>query len=141
MRAGITGPRHIGDAAARDWIANTLARLLDAERVTEGWSSLAEGADQLFAELILATARKLAVAIPCANYPAAFETDAGRTAYQRLLKQAHRRVQLAFDGPGEAAFLEAGRRIAESCDVLFAVEDGKAARGINVTGPIVEYAS
>ena len=140
MRAGISGPRRLGDPAARDWIANSLARLLDQHAVTEGLSTLAEGADQLFAELILATARKLVAVIPCANYQAAFDTDAGRAAYLRLSDRAHRRVQLDFRAPGERAFLDAGRHVVEHCDVLFAVRDGKPARGMGGTAEIVELA-
>jgi hypothetical protein len=140
VRAGVTGHRHLEQGASRIWLANTFARRLDELRVTEGVSALAEGADQIFAEVILATARTLVAVVPFEGYEWTFESDEARATYARQLQRASRRIELRHPGPHEHAYLEAGRAVIERCDLLFAVWDGKPARGLGGTADAVQLA-
>jgi hypothetical protein len=140
VRAGVTGHRHLAQGATRIWVANSFARWFEELRVTEGISALAEGADQIFAELILATARPLIAVVPFEGYEWTFESDEARATYARQLQRATRRIDLRHPGPHEQAYLEAGRAVIERCDLLFAVWDGKPSRGLGGTADAVQLA-
>lgn len=110
-----------------------------AQRDLVGVCSLAAGADQLFARIVLRAGGKLQVVVPSANYESTFDHD-GRVAYADLLSLAHHVETLGFDDPSEEAFRAAGYRVAELCDVLVAVWDGQPAKGKGGTADVVEHA-
>ncbi len=109
------------------------------ESVT-GVCSLAAGADQIFARAIVRLGRSLHVVVPSEGYVAAFGGPAERAEFDRLVNAATVVEVLPFDAPTQEAFLAAGRRVVEMCDVLLAVWDGKEARGLGGTADIVDYA-
>ncbi|HEX8327441.1 MAG TPA: hypothetical protein VF629_07860 [Hymenobacter sp.] len=103
-------------------------------------SSLAVGADQLFAQTALACATPLHVVVPCQHYEETFPSPQALAQYQRLRAQASSAETLDYDRPGTAAFLAAGQRVADLSDKLVAIWDGKPARGEGGTADIVAYA-
>lgn len=105
-----------------------------------GVSSLAEGADQVFALAVLAAGGSIDVIIPSADYDKAFPTTKSARTYQHLLELARNTTTLTFDTPSEEAFLEAGGKVVDQSDVLIAVWDGNTAAGKGGTGDIVQYA-
>lgn len=136
---GCSGHQLVPDAArrfVRDGIAAVLTR---ADAPIVGLSSLAVGADQLFAELVLDAGGDLKVIVPSDEYESTFDAD-GRARYVALLAAAREVEKLTFPAPTEAAFLAAGRRIVDECELLIAVWDGLRARGVGGTADIVEYA-
>lgn len=106
---------------------------------TEGYTSLAAGADQLFAETLVRFGIPFVAVVPCTAYDATFsESDHG--VYRRLLAKAAPVEVLPFPEPSEDAFLAAGKRVVDASDALLAVWDGEDARGRGGTGDIVAYA-
>lgn len=137
---GCTGHQNIPAGAikyVREAIRTELRRL-DALSLT-GVCSLAEGADQLFAEAVLDSGGKLDVIIPSSEYEKTFSSK-GVAHYRRLLKRVSNKRTLSWPEPSEDAFLDAGQHVADSADVLIAVWDGREARGKGGTADIVRYA-
>lgn len=123
------------------WVKGTLRRLLS--EVTPpliGLTSLAAGADQLFAEVVLECGGKLEVVLPFAKYEGMLsEPDSQR--FGALHQQAaveHLLEQDPIDDDARlAAFIEAGKRVVDLSDRLFAVLEG---REKSVTDTVVAYA-
>jgi hypothetical protein len=105
-----------------------------------GVSSLAVGADQLFAEIILQHGGTLEAVIPFEGYDTRFADGADKDSYRRLLRSSSMVEVLPGADSDEEAYLRAGRRVVAVCDLLIAVWDGKAAAGLGGTGDVVEYA-
>ncbi|HKQ50780.1 MAG TPA: hypothetical protein VJT74_00325 [Pyrinomonadaceae bacterium] len=105
-----------------------------------GITSLAIGADQLFAEIIAQHGGSVEVVIPFDDYEERFK-EAGKSQYWRLLHAASKIEVLQREGSDEEAYLAAGRRIVDLCDILIAVWDGKPASGLGGTADVVRYAS
>ncbi len=136
--AGVTGHRSL-PSDVRQRVRAEVRRILDVERVDTGYSSLAPGADQIFAELILSRGASLVSVQPFATYA---DTLAGtdRSAYVALRRRASRVIELPFVEPSDEAFLAAGRRVVDEADLLIAVWDGRPAGGLGGTGDVVGYA-
>ena len=136
---GISG-HQVLPASARAHAERDIRALLARQTgVVTGLSSLAAGADQLFADLVLGAGCRLHAVIPSRGYESTFDGDA-RQAYLRLREAAETITELDFDRPGESAFAAAGEYVAEHCDVLVAVWDGQPARGLGGTGDAVAHA-
>lgn len=138
MIFGITGHQErpgIDWAWVRCAVDEEIAR---HKKPIEGLSSLAKGADQVFAEAILAAGGSLVAIIPIFDYEKYFEAD-HLTKYKKLLKKS-KVIYTKSDGDDEDAFLKAGIYIADHCDILIAVWDGKAAEGKGGTGDVVNHA-
>ncbi|MGC2112104.1 MAG: hypothetical protein WA655_21480 [Candidatus Korobacteraceae bacterium] len=137
---GVTGHQDIPSHAV-GFIENGVREtLLRFHQDFTGISSLAAGADQIFATLVLQMGGALRVVLPCENYATTFGQDASVHRFQQLLQRASRVETLAHDSPSEEAYLEAGRRIADLSDLLVAIWDGKEAKGMGGTADIVRYA-
>lgn len=138
-RVGITGHQKIPEIAesyARKGIRKLLEELSGP---LTGLSSLAAGADQVFAREILDHNGQLWVVVPSRSYQSTLTGD-DLAAYQELLARAASVTELDFSRPGEPAYDAAGRWIVENCDELVAVWDGQPARGLGGTGDVVAYA-
>jgi hypothetical protein len=139
-RIGVTGHRGIPPGAHAHIRARLRAVLAGHEGSLEALSSLAVGADQLFAEVALDCGAELTVVIPSGDYEQGFTTRAELAEYRRLKGLATREVRLAFPYSTDEAYYAAGAYIADHCDRLLAVWDGRPARGLGGTGDIVSYA-
>ncbi|GIF04989.1 hypothetical protein [Actinoplanes siamensis] len=141
MRFGVTGhrslPPGIAGCAVDHWrrVLPTGANLL-------GVSSLADGADQLFAAHVLAAGGTLEAILPSpwADYAGTLAPDGGRTRLEGFLRAAATVITMPFTEPCEAGYLAAGQAVVDRCDHLFAVWDGLPARGPGGTADIVAYA-
>jgi len=138
-RVGITGHQKIPEDAVKPIVEGIRSLLVGLAEPLEGYSSLAEGADQLFARSVLALGGTLHAIIPSENYATTFD-EAHRHAYRALLDQATSVQQLPFEAPGEPAYAAAGHRVVDHSDVLIAVWDGEPARGRGGTADAVSYA-
>jgi hypothetical protein len=139
MTAGITGHQELGDETTIAWIEKEMLNELNKLNIEKAFSSLAVGADQLFATLILSKQIPLVAIIPSYNYQKTFQDNHLKT-YYSLLKQASDIIQLEFNEPGETAYYEAGKVIVEKSDIMFAVWNNKPAKGLGGTADIVAYA-
>lgn len=140
-RLGITGHQSIPEAA-RDFVMEALEREIESAStggLLWGITSLAVGADQLFAELVHFVGGRLHVVLPSSRYENTFDSE-GLSRFRALLALAPKVERLQFDQPSEESFLAAGRRVVDLCDTLLAVWDGKPSRGLGGTADIVQYA-
>ncbi|MDJ0385406.1 hypothetical protein [Streptomyces sp. G-G2] len=139
-RIGVTGHRSIPGEALAHVEAGLRSVLRGHRGPLEAFSSLAEGADQLFADIALQCGADLTVVIPSGDYEATFEDGASLAGYHRLRRLAAQEIRLGFARSTDEAYYAAGTFIADSCDRLVAVWDGLPARGHGGTGEIVAYA-
>ena len=140
MVVGFTGHQDIPDAAlafVKKGITRVLRRL---GKEFTGVSSLAAGADQLFAETVLQLGGRLHVVIPCEGYETTFLDGPALDWFRHLLEKADTVETLEHPRPSEDAFLDAGHRVVELSQVLVAVWDSREARGKGGTADIVRYA-
>ncbi|GFH37123.1 hypothetical protein [Streptomyces pacificus] len=139
-RIGVTGHRDIPPEAMPHVLAGMKSALGGGQGALEALSSLAEGADQIFADMALAFGAELTVVIPSGDYEESFGDPCALARYRRLLRRAGREVRLAFPHSTDEAYYAAGVYVADHCDRLLAVWDGRPARGLGGTGDIVRYA-
>lgn len=138
MKVGVTG-HQLRPGIDWAWVERGLRDALTAlDDVESGVSSLAAGADQAFAGVALDLGIRVVAVVPLDDYERYFDDNSLRT-YRRLIARCAR-VDLHHPGDPEHAFLEAGRFIVRTCDLMFAVWDGEVAAGVGGTGDIVSYA-
>lgn len=142
VRIGVTGHR-VFDQRDEAWAA-VVELVRGWRRPIELWSSLAEGADRMVAEAVLAAdpgARLVAVLpVPADDYRSDFADAASVAEFDRLLARAD---EVHVTGPVDdriAAYERAGELIAEATELLVAVWDGEPARGPGGTADVVAYA-
>jgi hypothetical protein len=140
MRIAITGHRGLPAATERlidQDIRKQLADYRNGELV--GISNLADGADQLFAQALLDAGGQLEVIVPAAQYRAGLPESA-HADYDALLARAAKVDHLDRLESNEDAHMEASRAMLARADHLFAVWDGKPARGYGGTADVVAEA-
>jgi hypothetical protein len=141
MKLGITGHQRLADSEAWPWVRIEIDRLVGAtSHPLIGLSSLAVGADQIFAESILQHGGRLQAIIPFEGYEMKFANGYDRQTYDCLLKRAEITV-LPKPRSDEEGYYAAGRKVVELADTLVAVWDGKPAAGLGGTGDVVKYAT
>jgi hypothetical protein len=139
MRVGITGHQQLDDLKAWPWVAEVLhAELAKVAPPLVGVTSLAVGADQLFARLVLECDGTIHAVLPFADIERSFSPD-HVPAYRELAKQATVEV-LETPGTDEDAYLAAGQRVVDLSDIVLAVWNGKPAKGKGGTADVVAYA-
>lgn len=137
---GVTGHQIIPSEAfafVKKGIADVVSRSDDP---LVGVSSLAAGADQLFAGTLLEAGGRLHVVVPCRGYEETFSDKTHLDCFVNFLKRADIVETLDYPEPSEEAFLEAGHRVVDLSDLLVAVWDGRAAKGKGGTADVVGYA-
>lgn len=145
-RIGVSGHRSYNDpgvvAAMTDAV---LERVLHEQGAPTVISNLAEGADQLVAELVLRRAGavlEVVLPLPIDDYGNDFASGDSRRRFDGLLADASN-VVVIEQIPGESresAYERAGHAIVDTCDVLVALWDGLPARGQGGTAEMVQYA-
>ncbi len=139
MKIGITGHQQLGSDATITWLSDTLEGIIRQYHIDIGITSLAIGADQLYAEVLRKAHIPYIAVIPSNEYATTFQNTNDLERYQELLRGASERVQLPFEKPSETAFYEAGKQIANLSDMLLAIWNGLPAKGLGGTGDIVKY--
>ena len=140
MRIAITGHRGLPDSTERlvdRAIREQLAAYPGSDLV--GVSNLADGADQLFAQAVLDAGGQLDAIIPAAKYRDGLPEGAHAT-YDALLSRATSVHRLDRIESTEDAHMEASKAMLDRADRLFAVWDGKPARGYGGTADVVAEA-
>jgi hypothetical protein len=140
MKVGIAGHQNIGSDKTIKWVSSVLAIKIKEYSIDFGFTSLAVGSDQLFAQLLRQSNIPYTVVIPCGNYEKTFTDTASLENYQSFLDASAGTFQLPFPEPSETAFYEAGKEIVYRSDMIFAIWDGLPAKGLGGTGDIVKYA-
>lgn len=140
MKIGLSGHQDIPQEAiafVKQGISSIVSRLKDD---LVGVSSLAAGADQLFASTVLEYGGRLHIIIPSEGYETTFSETDDLNRFRLLLKKADTVETLNYPEPSEEAFFAAGHRVVDNSDLLIAVWDGKPAEGRGGTADIVHYA-
>ncbi len=137
MRLGISGHR-AREGADWAWVRERMAEIVGEFRNPIGFSSLAGGADQIFANAILARGGKLVAVLPVHEDMPAY-TGAEAEEFLRLTALSKRRLRIAGRTPGEA-HLNAGKRIVDKVELMIFVWDGEPSQGPGGTAEIVAYA-
>jgi hypothetical protein len=139
MRVGITGHQRLEDPKAWAWVARVMRNeLAKVEPPLVGVTSLAVGADQLLARLVLEAGGTIHAVLPFADIERSFSAE-DLPAYCELVRQATVEV-LDTHGTDEDAYLAAGQKIVELSDIVLAVWNGKPAKGKGGTADVVAYA-
>jgi hypothetical protein len=140
MRIAITGHRGLPAATERrvdQAIREQLGAYAGSDLV--GISNLADGADQLFAQAVLDVGGRLEVIVPAAQYRDGLPESA-HAVYDSLLSKAAKVHRLDRVESTEDAHMEASSAMLATADRLFAVWDGKPARGYGGTADVVAEA-
>ena len=137
---GVTGHQRIPTEAV-DFVEEGIVDTLSAYGSDlVGVSSLAAGADQMFAGIVLRLGGRLHVIIPCDKYETTFSDDRALQLFRYYHDQAEKVEKLPYEAPTEEAFLRAGYRVVDSSQTLVAIWDGEGSRGKGGTADIVGYA-
>jgi hypothetical protein len=144
IKIGITGHQRLSEPLAWAWVESAIRQELENRKPSTtqliGVSSLAIGADQLFARCVLETGGSLIAVIPFPDYIRTFETQENKECYESLKKCASEVIILPHDSDDQSAYLAAGKLVVETSDLLFAIWDGQPAKGKGGTGDAVEFA-
>jgi len=105
-----------------------------------GITSLAIGADQLYAQILRKIGIRYLAIIPSDQYEKTFTNTSDLEQYNSLLHGASEIIELPFDAPSEIAFYRAGKQMVNLSDMVIAVWNGQPAKGLGGTGDIVKYA-
>lgn len=139
-KIGITGHQNIGTEQVLNWVRAEIENSIRLASCTHGYTCLAIGADQLFAEVLKAHSISFTAIIPCFQYDQAFLSDVTVQRYKELRADASNTILLDFGEPSAKAFYAAGKRVTDEADLLIAVWDGKPAKGLGGTADVVHYA-
>lgn len=120
VRIGVTGHVRLRPSAHR-LITRDLKRLLKAYSGVHGVTCLAEGADRLFAEAVMACRGSWEAVLPVPEIAAAPEEDRN---LRVLLKFASDVTKITVPGPPEASYEAASQEVVRRSDLLVAVWDG-----------------
>jgi len=141
VRVGITGHQELEDPKAWDWVKPKIEELLATlPQPVIGITSLAVGADSLFARVVLQHNGSIEVVLPFAGYELKLQAHE-RDEYRRLLERASTLTVLQRKQTDEDSYFEAGKKVVDRAELLIAVWDGKPAKGLGGTADIVDYAS
>jgi hypothetical protein len=137
---GVTGHQRLSREEGWSNIRRSVRAIVQAAPTPlVGLSSLAVGADQLFAEEVLRQRGELRVVLPFPGYVDRLSAD-DRPTFRDLLAAAGATLVLPRLTSDQESYLAAGIHIVDNSDVLIAVWDGHPAKGIGGTADIVEYA-
>jgi len=140
MKVGITGHQQFDDLSVLPWIEETIREKLGSCSELCGLSSLAKGADQLFAGVLLELGGRLEAVLPFGDYEATFEKPEDLARFRELLARCSAVTTLEFAGSNEQSYFVAGQYVADNSQLLIAVWNGRPAAGLGGTGDIVSYA-
>ncbi|GAA2850461.1 hypothetical protein GCM10010517_07920 [Streptosporangium fragile] len=104
-----------------------------------GLSCLADGADQIFARAVITLGGTLEAVIPARRYREGLPAET-RHEYDALLGLAERVHELEFVDSTPESHMAAGCLMLDHADELFAVWDGRPARGYGGTADVVAEA-
>jgi hypothetical protein len=156
LRIGVTGHRKIPEGkellkAVHDAIDLAISRsgYPGADRHTPlkltVVSALAEGADRLVALEVLNRNGSLVCVLPVVEkdldlYRADFESEKSRQEFDDLCSRARQQIEPPERLPPEqrdAGYLWAGQEVARNSDVIIAIWDGQASRGVGGTADLI----
>lgn len=141
-RLGVTGHQKLDNDTAWPWVATEMrTAIAQTPPPLVGVTSLAAGADQLFAQLVLELGGTVAVVVPFPDYRTRFAEEADTQRYDLLLARAAAVEVLPSCPSDDEGYLAAGKRVVDQSDAMIAVWDPEHRPGVGGTADIVAYAS
>lgn len=140
MILGITGHQYLQDPTKWVWVEKEMRTIISKKKDLVGVTSLAVGADSLFADLVLEYGGKLYVIIPFIDYALEFKESKDLIKYNKLLQQSHKIDVQESKKSKEDAYYSAGKQVVDISQEIITVWDGRPAAGLGGTGDIVKYA-
>lgn len=138
MRIGVTGHQE-REGIDWKWVRNQIDQVVrEMPTPVVGYTSLAAGADQIFARSVLEGGGKVVAVIPMPGYEACFE-EAALTSYRELLKRSEEKLLPGVPGDLQESFFLAGLYVAGHSDRVLAIWDQKEAKGRGGTADIVRH--
>lgn len=105
-----------------------------------GVSCIAQGADSIFAQVVLDLGGKLEVLLPAANYRETKVKPSHAEQFDDLMDRATTVRLMPFDEANRDAYEAANEALVSSCDRLYAVWDGQTGIDKGSTAAVVAYA-
>ena len=137
-RIAVSGHRGL-PAPTQRLIEQAIRVALAGQHEVTGLSCLADGADQIFARAVLDHGGQIEAVIPATHYRDGLPAGA-HAEYDRLLAQAVRVHRLPSTESTSEAHMAASTFMLSHADQLWAVWDGKPARGYGGTADVVAFA-
>lgn len=141
-RVAVSGHRGLSPevvALVAAGVRSELARVAPVASHLVGLSCLADGADQIFATVVLERGGALEVVVPAEEYRDGLPGEA-KAAYDQLLGRASAVHTRPHREPTSEAHMDASRLMVDRADHLLAIWDGKPARAYGGTADVVQYA-
>ncbi|MBM7840936.1 putative phage-like protein YoqJ [Alkalihalobacillus xiaoxiensis] len=138
MKIGITGHQDLSEVPSINKLKALLKLLIEREGGNLAYTSLAIGADQIFADVCTELSIDYCAIIPAEDYIKNFDKKE-KSNYKRLLNGATNIHLMPFKKSTEEAFYRAGLYISDCSDCIVAIWDGEEAKGLGGTGDIVKY--
>ncbi|MFI0446850.1 hypothetical protein [Actinomadura sp. 6N118] len=139
MRIAITGHRLL-PTQTEALVSRELALALEElPELPTGVSCLADGADALFARAVLEQGGELVAVVPASEYREGLP-EGHHAIYDRLFAAAQHVHRLPFTESTSEAHMAASELMLTLADELWAVWDGKLARGYGGTADVVQAA-
>jgi len=144
-RIAVTGHVHVTEDVAR-WVTRALTERLrppvdrPLARPPHGVTCLAQGADQIFAAVVLALHGTVDVVLPARDYAGRMARTDNADAFSDLLGRAASVRTMPFDRSSREAYLAASESMLGECDLLLAVWDGRPSRNVGDTADVVAKA-
>jgi hypothetical protein len=144
---GVTGHVNVNEDVAR-WVTEALTERLShpdspgrpGNPALHGVTCLAEGADQIFARVVLTLRGTFDVVLPARDYAQRMEQTANAATFRELLSQARHVRTMPFATSSRRAYLAASQAMLRRCNLLFAVWDGQPSRHVGDTADVVAKA-
>ncbi len=137
-RIAISGHRGMPERSSRI-VTDAIRAALDGQPDVVGLSCLAEGPDQVFAHAVLDHGGTIEAVIPAERYREELPEDV-RDEFDALLARATEVHRMPCHTPDPDAHMAAGVYMVDRADELWAVWDGRPARGHGGTADVVAYA-
>lgn len=142
MRIGITGHSNLAPDAVplvADALRDVLAGQSAGQSVT-GVTSLARGADQLFARAVLDLGGQVEVVLPASDYRERKVKPDNAADFAELIGRAATVTTMPFETSNRDAYLAASEHVLAIVDAMVAVWDGQPSDGRGGTGDVVAAA-
>lgn len=141
LRIAVTGHVEVSDDVAA-WVHEALEGRLRQEGAgkVHGVTCLAEGTDQLFAQVVLALKGTIEVILPARDYARQIVRVGNRAEFEELLSRASAVQTMPFDESGRDAYLAASEEMLGRCDLLLAIWDGRPSQRTGDTADVVAKA-
>lgn len=137
MKIGVSGHR-FRDGADWDWVRARIDEYVVRTRIAAGYTSLAPGADQIFAASVLEHGKRLVAVIPVCRGRIELE-EVDKPSFDQFCERAKKIVRVKGTTHDDA-FLRSGKRVVNLVDRMVFVWDGAPALGPGGTADIVAYA-